>query len=138
MFRDGRGPLYEFLKEIGRDMSDCGKHTPFGRFLNRAIEGNHPYLLVHMNELSNGDLNALKRSAGKDSIVHCPRSHQYFGHSPFQFEKLKQLGFNICLGTDSLASNDNLNLFAEIFAGRYQFEMPGLPMREEHAEVNRG
>jgi myo-inositol-1(or 4)-monophosphatase len=31
-----------------------------------------------------------------------------------------------------------LNLFAEIFAGRYQFEMPGLPMREEHAEVNRG
>ena len=24
MFRDADGPLYEFLKEIGRDMSDCG------------------------------------------------------------------------------------------------------------------
>ena len=110
MFRDGRGPLYEFVREIGRDMSDCGKRTPVGRFLNWVIEGNRPYLLVHMNELSNGDLNALKESVGKDSMVHCPRSHQYFGHSPFQFEKLKQLGFNICLGTDSLASNDNLNL----------------------------
>src|SRR5881392_1313658 len=30
MFRDARGPLYEFLKEIGRDMSDCGRRTPLG------------------------------------------------------------------------------------------------------------
>src|SRR5438874_1329807 len=42
MFRDGRGPLYEFLKEIGRDMSDCGERTPVGRFPNRTIEGNRP------------------------------------------------------------------------------------------------
>ena len=54
MFRAARGPLYEFLKEIGRDMSDCGDETPLKRFdligrggspnRPRAIEVNRPYL----------------------------------------------------------------------------------------------
>jgi len=48
--------------------------------------------------------------------VHSPRSHDYFGHSRFSFERLRALGFNICLGTDSLASNQNLSLFAEMRA----------------------
>src|SRR5438045_7426178 len=28
MFRDASGPLYQFLKEIGREMTDCGYDTP--------------------------------------------------------------------------------------------------------------
>ena len=52
------------------------------------------------------------------SIAHCPRSHAYFQHSPFAFEQLDTLGFNICLGTDSLASNTDLSLFAEMRAFR--------------------
>ena len=46
--------------------------------------------------------------------MHCPRSHGYFGHNHFPFERLRTLGFNICLGTDSLASNQNLSLFDEM------------------------
>ena len=33
MFRDASGPLYEFLKDIGRPMNDCGKSTPLELFL---------------------------------------------------------------------------------------------------------
>ncbi|MGI8481751.1 MAG: amidohydrolase family protein, partial [Chthoniobacterales bacterium] len=47
-------------------------------------------------------------------IVHCPRSHTFFQHAPFALEKLTVLGFNICLGTDSLASNSSLSLLAEV------------------------
>src|SRR5437879_4790861 len=86
MFRDASGTLYDFLKEIGRDMSDCGVQTPVARFLEilgrggspnrpRAIEVNRPYLLVHLNELRESDLDLLGRAARKFSIDHCPRSH---------------------------------------------------------------
>jgi cytosine/adenosine deaminase-related metal-dependent hydrolase len=37
---------------------------------------------------------------------------------------LRELGFNICLGTDSLASNDDLSLFAEMRA--FQKEFPNV------------
>jgi cytosine/adenosine deaminase-related metal-dependent hydrolase len=45
-------------------------------------------------------------------------------HSRFPFEKLRALGFNICLGTDSLASNRSLSLFAEMRV--FQRSEPGL------------
>ncbi|MEY2544328.1 MAG: aminodeoxyfutalosine deaminase, partial [Verrucomicrobiota bacterium] len=129
MFRDARGPLYEFLKEIGRDMSDCGQNTPIEQFVGCLGEASLPdWLLVHLNELTEGDFDLLARSTRKVSIVHCPRSHEYFGHSPFQFHKLRELGFNICLGTDSLASNDDLSLFAEMRA--FQKEFPDVSWEE--------
>ena len=122
MFRDASGPLYEFLKEIGRDMSDCGRNTPVEQFVGRLGEASLPdWLLVHLNELSGSDFDLMTRSAKKFSIVHCPRSHDYFGHSPFQFHKLRDPGFNVCLGTDSLASNDDLSLFAEMRAFQKNF-----------------
>jgi cytosine/adenosine deaminase-related metal-dependent hydrolase len=124
MFRDANGELYDFLKEIGRDMSDCGEQTP----VERIAEGNRAYLLVHMNELSDEDVGLLKKSTSKSSIIHCPRSHAYFGHSPFPFQKLRALGLNICLGTDSLASNADLSLFAEMRA--FQKEFPDVPADE--------
>src|SRR5438034_5646370 len=33
MFRDASGPLYEFMKGVGRDMSDCGYDTPMRLFV---------------------------------------------------------------------------------------------------------
>ena len=34
MFRDASGPLYEFIKSIGRPMNDCGNETPLVLFLD--------------------------------------------------------------------------------------------------------
>ena len=134
MFRDASGPLYDFLKEIGRDISDCGGRTPLETFVGapgsepdwhrRAL----PSIVVHLNELAETDFDLLAKLGNKSSIVHCPRSQAYFGHSPFQFQKLRKLGFNICLGTDSLASNDDLSLFAEMRA--FQKEFPNVAADE--------
>jgi cytosine/adenosine deaminase-related metal-dependent hydrolase len=134
MFRHGSGPLYEFMKEIGRDVSDCGDQTPLGRFLGtvrdssptlrsarndkKANGDGQEWIVAHLNELTESDFDLLKRLKRRLHIVHSPRSHDYFGHSRFPFEKLRALGFNICLGTDSLASNESLSLFAEMRAFR--------------------
>jgi aminodeoxyfutalosine deaminase len=138
MFRNARGALYEFLKEIGRDMKDCGSATPLDLFLDLFARDGSPnrpqkpvrvspigvnlrYLVIHLNELAGTDFDSLAKLPGKFSVVHCPRSHEYFGHSPFQFMKLREIGFNVCLATDSLASNDDLSLFAEMRTSQREF-----------------
>ena len=142
MFRDASGPLYEFIKSIGRPMDDCGNKTPLRLFLDligrggspnrpRSIEVNRPYLpwiVAHLNELTESDFDLLERSNPKFHVVHCPESHNYFGHSPFAFDRLRSLGFNICLGTDSLASNESLSLFAEMRA--FQKKFPSVSAEE--------
>ena len=126
MFRDASGPLYEFLREIGRDVSDCGDQTPLGHFLGilrdsstslgsarndkKASTDGHKWIIAHLNELADRDFELLEKSNIKLHIVHSPRSHDYFRHSRFSFERLRGLGFNVCLGTDSLASNESLSL----------------------------
>lgn len=112
MFRDAAGPAFEFLQRIGRPMDDCGRETPVSLFLRtRAMTDR--WIIAHLNELSDGDVELLA-GAHKFHIAHCPRSHEFFGHTPFALERLRALGFNICLGTDSLASNADLSLFAEM------------------------
>ncbi len=121
MFHDASGPLYEYLKSIGRDMSDCGHETPFAWFakIADARDGRAlptEWIVAHLNELAESDFELLVESTRKFHVVHSPRSHDYFAHSRFPFERLRSLGFNICLGTDSLASNADLSLFAEMRA----------------------
>ena len=128
-FRDASGPLYEFLKSIGRPMNDCGSKTPLELFVGALGERALPqWIVAHLNEVTESDFDLLKRSETRFHVVHSPRSHDYFKHSRFPFEKLRALGFNICLGTDSLASNENLSLFAEMRA--FQKEFPGVPPEE--------
>lgn len=115
MFRHGDGALFEFMKSLQRPMDDCGRMTPFQLlWKSGAIDGQ--WLLAHMNELEEEDfqiLAGLPRGGGP-SIVHCPGSHRYFRHAPFPFRRLHELGVNVCVGTDSLASTDSLSLLAEL------------------------
>jgi cytosine/adenosine deaminase-related metal-dependent hydrolase len=112
MFRDATGPAFEFLKNIGRPMDDCGNETPLS-FLLRRHEIDEKWIVAHLNELTDSDFDLLARSR-RFHIAHCPRSHTFFGHARFAIRKLRALGFNICLGTDSLASNSSLSLFSEM------------------------
>lgn len=134
MFRDARGAAFDFLKEIGRPMDDCGRETPLSLFLRtRTID--QRWIVAHLNELDAGDFDLL-RAAPKFHIVHCPRSHTFLGHAPFPLARLRTLGFNICLGTDSLASNSSLSLFAEM--RELLRKEPGLSPRQalEMATIN--
>ena len=112
MFRGGRGPLFDLLKILGRPMEDCGGKTPLAAMLDRAPLDEH-WIAVHLNELDEEDFAHLA-GGPRFHIAHCPRSGRYFKHRPFELRRLLDLGFNVCLGTDSLASNFSLSLFAEM------------------------
>jgi aminodeoxyfutalosine deaminase len=125
MFRDASGQLYEFLESIGRDMGDCGHETPLECFLRVTdpstkrlfgTQNENNWLVAHLNELTESDFELLRKMKTKFHVVHSPRSHDYFDHSRFPFKPLRAIGFNVCLGTDSLASNESLSLFAEMRA----------------------
>ncbi|CAN5488135.1 amidohydrolase family protein [soil metagenome] len=113
MFRDGRGGLFDLLQSLGRPMEDCGKgKTPLAVMLDRDVIDER-WIVVHLNELAEEDFARLEEGP-RFQIALCPRSSRYFAHRPFALQKLRDLGFNICLGTDSLASNSSLSLFAEM------------------------
>ena len=101
------GPFAEFLKTVGAwEPSGISQLQPI---LTRSRLVGH-YLFAHCNYLP---LDHCKYIAGLHSIVYCPRTHAAFGHPPHPFRDFLARGVRVCLGTDSLASNPELDLLAE-------------------------
>jgi cytosine/adenosine deaminase-related metal-dependent hydrolase len=100
MFMNRSGALFDWLR-TQRRMEDCGDVTPVEHFDRQGLL-NEGFLAAHANYLNDSDMDRL--ASRQVSVVHCPRSHQYFGHTPFPFRELRDRGVNLCLGTDSLAS----------------------------------
>lgn len=115
MFVHARGPLYDFLEKLGRDNSDCGHGSPLSHLIEHGVLTSS-CLAVHLNYLEDYDLTALAQSGA--SVIHCPKCHTYFGHNPFPMKDLRAAGINICIGTDSLASNNSLDMRSEIREAR--------------------
>jgi cytosine/adenosine deaminase-related metal-dependent hydrolase len=120
MFQHARGPMHDWLKRNERNPTDCGHGSPVAHLARQKLLGEN-VLAVHVNCLARGDATLLAKN--KTSVVHCPRSHDYFKHPPFQRARLAGAGVNLCLGTDSLATvrktgkqRPVLDLFAEMRA----------------------
>jgi cytosine/adenosine deaminase-related metal-dependent hydrolase len=111
MFRFGIGPMYEYLKRSGRDMGDCKRTGPVPLLSERGVLGKN-CLAVHANFLTAADVRMLAETG--THIVHCPKSHRFFGRQLPLLAGWREQGINVCLGTDSLASNDKLDMFAEM------------------------
>ncbi len=117
MFHRGEGEMYEFFRELGRPMDDCGQHSSFYTAVTRGMIG-PGWLLAHANELSDEDFELIAATPGDWHVVHCPGSHAFFSHKPFAWQRLERAGVTISLGTDSLASNGSLDLFTEMQLAR--------------------
>jgi cytosine/adenosine deaminase-related metal-dependent hydrolase len=120
MFLHARGEMHEWLGRNERDNSDCGLGSPVVHLARQQLLGEN-VLAVHVNCLARGDATLLAKN--KTHVVHCPRSHDYFKHPPFQRQRLANAGVNLCLGTDSLATTrktgklkPELDMFAEMRA----------------------
>ncbi|TWT92380.1 Aminodeoxyfutalosine deaminase [Stieleria varia] len=70
-------------------------------------------LLVHGNDLNASEIEKL---AGHPNVtvVYCPRTHHFFGHSRHPVDRMLRAGVRVALGTDSRASNPDLSLWGEV------------------------
>lgn len=68
-------------------------------------------ILAHANYVSDVDISLIANSGA--SVAFCPRTHAAFEHAPHRFRDMLAAGINVCLGTDSLASNPSLSIIDE-------------------------
>ncbi|RZD16558.1 MAG: hypothetical protein EVJ46_05995 [Candidatus Acididesulfobacter guangdongensis] len=68
--------------------------------------------LIHANEINEHDIRLIKDS--RSSIVHCPRSNDFFNSSRLPLRKLLDNSINVGLGTDSLYSNSSISILDEL------------------------
>jgi cytosine/adenosine deaminase-related metal-dependent hydrolase len=68
--------------------------------------------LVHGNHPRPRELAAI--AAAGSVIVHCPGTHRFFGREPFPWSRIRRAGIAVALGTDSLASNEDLDVYREM------------------------
>jgi cytosine/adenosine deaminase-related metal-dependent hydrolase len=68
-------------------------------------------LFAHCVHLSDDDVAMLSDSGSR--IAHCPKSNAKFGHGIAPIEKYLEAGIDIGLGSDSVASNNSIDLLEE-------------------------
>lgn len=112
LLRDGTGPIRDFLETL--DLWDGSFQVP-GCSPIAYLDGlgflDCRPLLVHANYVSDDDMDRIASSNA--SVAFCPRSHAFFQHTRHRYVDMLRRGINVCLGTDSLASNDTLSLLDE-------------------------
>jgi cytosine/adenosine deaminase-related metal-dependent hydrolase len=101
------GPFVEFLQSVGVWHPEGLIASPEEAI---ALLSSAPSLLLaHGNYLS-----ADTPVPPHATVVYCPRTHAAFGHPPHPVGEMLARGVRVVLGTDSLASNPDLDILAEV------------------------
>jgi aminodeoxyfutalosine deaminase len=122
----GGGPWRAFLESVGSwDPSWVPPGVTPVRFLDEAGFLDRGVLAVHGVQMTRDDLERL--AARGSTLVTCPRSNGHTGAGAPPISDFYASGVRVAVGTDSLASSPDLNLFSELATMRAL--APGVPAR---------
>jgi cytosine/adenosine deaminase-related metal-dependent hydrolase len=114
-----RGPFVSFLKELGVWDADGLATSPAE--VMKVCDQRIPKLFIHGNYLAPS-----ARIPRNSTVIYCPRTHAAFGHTPHPFRQFLARNIRVALGTDSLASNPDLSILAEVrFLHQHCPDVPG-------------
>ena len=109
----GDGPWRQLLGALGAwDDTWAPPEASPVEYLARMRVLGHRMLAVHAVQCTDADLAVLRQSGA--TVVTCPRSNEHVGVGGPPVERFYRAGVPVAVGTDSLASNRDLNLFAEL------------------------
>ncbi len=129
LFKGEKGPLYEALSSLVTDYEKwCPSVTSSLKYTLDQLESAEKTLLVHNTYTSEADLSHSEQTRQEKFWVLCPNANLYIENklpdiSLFRSKKLK-----IALGTDSLASNNQLSILEEMKTISHIY--PEIPLKE--------
>ena len=133
MLRKGSGPMWENRKRAGMSTPPVTGTSSLRYFLDR-IQQVHPapfhehILLVHEVCMDQEGIDAVKAAMEHPFIALCPLSNLFIHNALPPVELLRSNGMKLTVGTDSLSSNDDLDMVAELFCLQENF--PQVPLEE--------
>ena len=114
LLQSGTGPFVPMLQSFDAWHPDVIPRGTRPLDFLRALGQAHRALVIHGNYLNSEEITFLAALAARMSLVYCPRTHAYFGHEPYPLASLLAAGVNVAVGTDSRASNPDLDLWEEL------------------------
>ncbi len=109
LVRDGDGPFAEALRSRGIAVAPRGC-SPVEYVSRLGLLASSP-LCIHCVHVDNADISTL--AAAGAAIAHCPRSNRAHGHGAAPLAAFRAAGLRVGLGTDSVVSVADLDLWAE-------------------------
>lgn len=124
LLNSGCGPFVALLQDLDAwDASVIPRGISVGWYLKTLAKSHHS-LVIHGNFLTEEEMLFIAAQAERMTVVYCPRTHAFFAHGQYPLKEMLGCGVPVAIGTDSKASNPDLNLLAEMCF-----------VREHHPEV---
>lgn len=129
----GSGAMYENRKRSGMSTPPVTGESSLKYFIDRLADAKPaPYdehiLLVHNVCLQQSDIDAVKKVMNNAFFAICPLSNIFIHDALPPIDLMRQNGLSVALGTDSLSSNDDLDMVKELVCLHENF--PEVPMEE--------
>ena len=134
MMRCGSGPMWDNRVRNGIPTPPVTGTTSLEYFLDRLSAGGLPtpvpghVLLVHECCLTAAGAQLAKQRLAQPFLAICPLSNLFIHNTLPPIPVMRESGIPICVGTDSLSSNEQLDMLAELACLQEAF--PEVPLGE--------
>jgi 5-methylthioadenosine/S-adenosylhomocysteine deaminase len=108
--RLGEGPFADRNRERRFEVEVAGC-SPVAHLERCGMLDPHT-LLIHVIRTEDSDMDVLRRTGA--AVVHCPKSNAKLGHGVARVVEMYETGVRMSLGTDSVASNNVVDMFEEM------------------------
>ena len=133
MLKYGSGKMWENRKKAGMSVPPVTGKSSLLYFIDRLLAGrpapfDEHILLVHECCMDQEGIDAAKAVMNHPFVAVCPLSNLFIHNTLPPIDLMRRNALKICVGTDSLSSNDDLNIVDELYCLQRNF--PEVPLGE--------
>ena len=133
MLKYGTGKMWENRRRAGMSVPPVTGKSSLLYFIDRLLAGrpapfDEHILLVHECCMDQEGIDAAKAVMNHPFVAVCPLSNLFIHNTLPPIGLMRRNALKICVGTDSLSSNDDLNIVDELYCLQRNF--PEVPLGE--------